>query len=71
MSKRAGSLRRVGGAVLLAVLVLTAGVPALGGDDSRRGNRVIDGDGAESPTGVEWTRVQAIDPSGVEWSLRD
>jgi len=71
MSKRAGFLRRVGGAVLLAVLVLTAGVPALGSDDSRRGNRVIDQDAADSMRGVEWTRVQAIDPFGVEWTLRD
>jgi hypothetical protein len=71
MSKRATFFRRMGSAVLLAVVALSAGVPASADDGPRRGHRAVEEDAAISTSGVEWTRLLGIDPLGVEWSLRD
>jgi hypothetical protein len=68
MSKRATILRRIGGAVVLAAVVLSAAVPAVAGDERPRASRWVDDGPSVSAEGVEWTRLQSIEPTGVEWT---
>ena len=71
MGKRARFFRRIGAAVLLAAVVLTASVPVLAGDLRPGGRRVadaVDSSDVISALGVEWSRLPAVDPAGVEWT---
>ena len=68
MSKRARILRRIGGAVLLAAMVLSAAVPALAGDTRPRASRWIDDGPSDSAECADCTQPPVVDPTGVEWT---
>ena len=61
--------KRVGGALMIAVMALAIGVPALAGDDDRRRDRSVDRDPPSDDSRVDWRRQPDIELMGVEWTF--